>query len=119
MVLAEGGRVVLIGSALGFAGLVVVAKLVGSLLFGVSLFEPFVILGTAVVCLASTVMACAIPAYPRCASGPCHIPPGAMNSSAHCDCRVGSPARAVADRDAMNACTERPVKRRLRRNGAN
>lgn len=63
MVLAEGGRVVLIGSALGFAGLVVVAKLVGSLLFGVSLFEPFVILGTAVVCLASTVMACAIPAY--------------------------------------------------------
>ena len=63
MVLAEGGRVVLIGSAFGFAGLVVVARLVGSLLFDVSLFEPFVMIGAAGVCLASTVMACAIPAY--------------------------------------------------------
>jgi putative ABC transport system permease protein len=63
MVLAEGGRVVLSGSVIGFVGLVVVVRPVGSLLFGVSLFEPLVFIGSAGFCLASTAVACAVPAY--------------------------------------------------------
>ena len=63
MVLAEGGRVVLSGSVIGFVGLLVVAMLVGLLLFGVSLFEPLVFIGSAGLCLASTAVACAVPAF--------------------------------------------------------
>ncbi len=63
MVLAEGGRAALAGVVIGFLALVGTVRLINALLFGVSLFEPAALLGSAAMCTACTAIACAVPAY--------------------------------------------------------
>ena len=72
-----GGRVVLSGSVIGFVGLVVVVRPVALLLFGVSLFEPLVFIGSAA-CACEHSGGLRRPGVSRRASRPCHLSARAM-----------------------------------------
>jgi putative ABC transport system permease protein len=63
MVLSEGARFAAAGALAGFLGLFGTAQLINALLFGVSVLEPAVLLGSSALCVLCTALACAVPAY--------------------------------------------------------
>ena len=62
MVLSEGGRLVLLGLALGVSGALVLSRLMQGLLFGVAPNDPATLAGVAVLMAAVGIGACWIPA---------------------------------------------------------
>ena len=61
-VLGGGGRLALMGILLGLLAAVGLARLIATLLFGVSALDPLTFAGTAVLLLVVTLAACCIPA---------------------------------------------------------
>lgn len=62
LVLRQALRLVIIGAAIGFAGSVGVARLLSSVITGLSLFDPLALLIGPVLLLAVTLLACYVPA---------------------------------------------------------
>ena len=62
LVLAEAGRSAFLGGAIGFIALAVTVRLIEDLLFGVSRFEPAIVLGSIAMVGVCTAVACAMPA---------------------------------------------------------
>jgi putative ABC transport system permease protein len=63
MMLSQGGRLALIGIALGLAGAFILTRLLSTLLFGVSATEPFTFAAVALGLLAVALLATFIPAH--------------------------------------------------------
>ncbi|MFL6520082.1 MAG: ADOP family duplicated permease [Chthoniobacterales bacterium] len=62
MVLGQGLRLALVGSAVGLVAAVVVSRLIASLLYGVRPTDPFTFAGVAILFLGVAVLACYLPA---------------------------------------------------------
>ena len=62
MILSEGGRLVVIGLALGVAGALLLSRLMQGLLFGVAAHDPITLLGVGGLMAAVGVAACWVPA---------------------------------------------------------
>jgi predicted permease len=62
MIVGEGLRLVIVGSALGLAGALAAAQAIESRLFGVHAFDPGTYAGVSLLLIAVGVLACAIPA---------------------------------------------------------
>jgi predicted permease len=62
LVLRWGMRPVIVGSAIGIAGSLLTARLLRSLIFGVSATDPIMLLGAMFVVLATGILACYLPA---------------------------------------------------------
>ncbi len=62
LVLVSGAKTALVGCALGVAGSIAVSRLIASFLFGVSATDPLIYLGAALVMIAMTLAASALPA---------------------------------------------------------
>ena len=63
LVLGQGLRLTLVGVALGLAVAAVATRAIESMLFGVSRLDPVTYVGVVIVLMASSLMACAIPAW--------------------------------------------------------
>ena len=62
LVLRWGMRPVIVGSAIGIAGSLLAARLLRTLIFGVSAMDPIMLLGATFVVLATGILACYLPA---------------------------------------------------------
>jgi putative ABC transport system permease protein len=62
LVLAQGLGLALMGVATGLAGAILLAKVLDTLLFGVSAHDPMTFLGVAVILLLAALIACCVPA---------------------------------------------------------
>jgi ABC-type antimicrobial peptide transport system permease subunit len=62
LVLAHGGKLILIGIGIGLVGAFAVTRLMGSFLFGVTARDPITFLSVTFVLAAATFSACYVPA---------------------------------------------------------
>lgn len=63
LVVGNGLRVVLIGAAAGTVAAVIAGRVLASLLFGTSPYDPVVLLGTALTLAVAAILACLVPAW--------------------------------------------------------
>jgi putative ABC transport system permease protein len=70
MVLLSGGKLALIGCALGVAGSLAVSRLIDSFLFGVSPTDPFAYSAAVLIMLLLALLASALPALRAASSDP-------------------------------------------------
>jgi predicted permease len=70
LVLVSGGKLALLGCALGVMGSVAVSRLIGSFLFGVSPTDPFAYSGAALLMMLTSLLASALPAVRAASADP-------------------------------------------------
>jgi putative ABC transport system permease protein len=62
MVLGEAGKMTMFGEVIGLAAALVLARVMASMLFGVSTYDPLTFRGVALLLMAVALVACYIPA---------------------------------------------------------